>query len=384
MIILEQPYVSDKFIQLAVEQHIPVLDNEMSEHLCRQGYPLQIYNEQAFIAEYFKRGRIYTMSENALGWIAAHLPDKTLLQKIELLKNKATFRQICSSLYPDFFFCEVQTEALSGINASKLTFPLVIKPSVGFLSAGVHVVNNEREWKAIVEDIRQNFENESKQFPEFVVNTHKFLIEQYIRGEEYAVDAYFDEQGAPVILNIFHHRFASETDTSDHLYCSSLALYNTYEKVFVGFLAETNRVLQLKNFPMHIEFRYDGTRAIPIEINPLRFAGFCLNELQTHISGIHPVWAYLNNMHITKEQMWKGKENDVYSFMVLERPADVPAGSVFDSEKFTNSLMHVLELRKVEADVGVAATAFTRTDAAHLQELDAVLNINMHDFMSIK
>ena len=246
------------------------------------------------------------------------------------------------------------------------------------------MVNNEREWKAIVEDIRQNFENESKQFPEFVVNTHKFLIEQYIRGEEYAVDAYFDEQGAPVILNIFHHRFASETDTSDHLYCSSLALYNTYEKVFVGFLAETNRVLQLKNFPMHIEFRYDGTRAIPIEINPLRFAGFCLNELQTHISGIHPVWAYLNNMHITKEQMWKGKENDVYSFMVLERPADVPAGSVFDSEKFTNSLMHVLELRKVEADVGVAATAFTRTDAAHLQELDAVLNINMHDFMSIK
>ena len=384
MIILEQPYVSDKFIQVAVEHHIPVLSNDMSEHLCRQGYPLNIYTEEAFVEEYFKRGRIYTMSENALGWLVAHLPDKELLQKIDLLKNKATFRKICSGLYPDFFFCEVDTDKLNSIDASLLKFPLVIKPSIGFLSAGVYVIHNADEWSKTIKNIEQNFEKECNQFPEFVVNTHKFLIEEYIKGEEYAVDAYFDEQVIPVILNIFHHRFASEADTSDHLYCSSLALYNAYEKAFMDFLEETNRVLGLKNFPMHIEFRYDGKRAIPIEINPLRFAGFCLNELQIHISGIHPVGAYLNNMHITKEQMWKGKENDIYSFMVLERPTDVPANSVFDSEKFKHSLMDVLELREVEANVGVAATAFTRTDAAHMQELEAVLNINMHDFMSIK
>ena len=53
----------------------------------------------------------------------------------------------------------------------------------------------------------------------------------------------------------------------------------------------------------------------------MRFAGFCLNELQTHITGIHPVVAYLENIHISKEEMWKGRENDTYSFLVLERPA---------------------------------------------------------------
>ncbi len=32
-----------------------------------------------------------------------------------------------------------------------------------------------------------------KFYPEAVVNTSKFIIEEYIQGEEYAVDAYYDK-----------------------------------------------------------------------------------------------------------------------------------------------------------------------------------------------
>ncbi|MBQ1732992.1 MAG: hypothetical protein II037_12360 [Bacteroidales bacterium] len=112
------------------------------------------------------------------------------------------------------------------------------------------------------------------------------------------------------------------------------------------------------------------------------FAGFCLNELQTHITGIHPVVAYLENIHISKEEMWKGRENDTYSFLVLERPTKAPEGSVFDSKKFKDSFFDVLEIREVkEASVGVAATAFTRTDKAHEAELDTILTLDMMDYM---
>ncbi len=112
------------------------------------------------------------------------------------------------------------------------------------------------------------------------------------------------------------------------------------------------------------------------------FAGFCLNELQTHITGIHPVVAYLENIHISKEEMWKGRENDTYSFLVLERPANAPEGSLFDSKKFKDSFFEVLEIREVkEASVGVAATAFTRTDKAHEAELDTILTLDMMDYM---
>lgn len=383
MLILEKPYVSEKLIQTAIEKKLPVLRNYMSEQLVSRGYKLNLYNDDEFVAEYHKRHRLYSMSENGLGWIVEHLKDKELIGKIELLKNKATFRRICSDMYPDFFFKEVEISELVKMGTAGLKFPLVLKPSVGFLSVGVYVVHDDIEWKAAMCDIEKNFAKASAQFPEFVVGTTKFLIEEYIHGEEYAVDAYFDEEGKPAILNIYHHRFASESDTSDRLYCSSKKLYDEYEKTFTDFLVNTNKVIQLKNFPMHIEFRYDGKKAIPIEINPLRFAGFCLNELQTHISGIHPIIAYLENTHISKEEMWKGRENDTFSFLVLERPANAPESSRIDSAKFKASFSDVLEIREVkEASVGVAATAFTRTDKVHESELDVILTLDMNDYMT--
>ena len=382
MLILEKPYVSETLIRTAIEKNLPVLRNSMSEMLVARGNKLNLYDDNAFAAEYEKRHRLYSMSENGLGWIVEHLKDKELIDKIGLLKDKATFRRICSDMYPDFFFKEVEVAELIKMSTDGLKFPLVLKPSVGFLSVGVYVVRDEAEWKSAIADIEKNFAKSSAQFPEFVVGTAKFLIEEYIHGEEYAVDAYFDENGNPAILNIYHHRFASESDTSDRLYCSSKALYDTYEQTFTDFLISTNKVIGLRNFPMHIEFRYDGKKAIPIEINPLRFAGFCLNELQTHITGIHPVVAYFENIHISKEDMWKGRETDTYSFLVLERPTQTPANAVFDSAKFKASFSDVLEIREVkEAAVGVAATAFTRTDKAHEAELDRILTLDMMEFM---
>lgn len=382
MLILEKPYVSETLVRTAIEKNLPVLRNAMSEKMVAEGHALNLLNDEEFVAEYKKRGRLYTMSENALGWLVKNLPDKELLDKIALLKDKATFRRICQDMYPDFFFCEEEIVKLNNINPDELTFPLVLKPSVGFLSAGVHVVSNADEWNAAIRDIQANFHKVSAQFPEFVIGTQKFLIEEYIKGEEYAVDTYFDENGNPTILNIFHHRFANESDTSDRLYCSSRALYDQYEESFMNFLVQLNKVLQLHDFPMHIEFRYDGKKAIPIEINPLRFAGFCLNELQTHISGLHPIVAYLENIHIGKEEMWQGKEKDTYSFLVLERPSDASPEERFNEKKFREDMMDVLELRPLaDPTVGVAATAFIRTDDAHKAELEHILHLDMHDYM---
>ncbi len=382
MLILEKPFVSKTLIKTAVEKHIPVLKNAMSDEISSEGYALNLLSDEEFVNEYEKRGRIYTMSENALGWVFENIKDKNLLEKITLLKNKATFRNICSDIYPDFFFKNVEIKNLNEVNIDNLKFPLVLKPSIGFLSAGVYVVKNAEEWKNAIDNIQQNFQKVGTQFPEFVIGTHDFLIEEYIKGEEYAVDTYFDENGNPTILNIFHHRFANESDTSDRLYCSSLKLYNNYEESFMQFLNKLNVVLNLKNFPMHIEFRYDGKMAIPIEINPLRFAGFCLNELQTHISGIHPISAYLENIHISRDQMWKNKEEDTYSFIVLERPIDSKPTERFNEKKFFDDMMDVLELRPLsDPTVGVAATAFIRSDNQHQSELEHILHLDMHDYM---
>ncbi len=384
MIILEKPYVSDKLTQCAMEKNYPVLRNPMSEQMYGQGKKLNLCDDRSFVAAYRKTGRIYSMSENALGWIAENIPDPELIEHIRLLKDKTAFRHLCSKMYPDFFFREIPIEELPHTHTEDFPFPIVLKPSVGFLSAGVYVIRNKEEWKQATDDIAEHFGQVSRSFPEFVVGTQRFLAESYIKGEEYAVDAYFDKEKMPVILNIFHHRFASESDTSDRLYCSSRKLYDQYGENFTHFLTEINKVLQLHDFPIHIEFRYDEKRAVPIEINPLRFAGFCLNELQTHISGLHPVAAYLDNIHIEKEDMWKGKEKDTYSFLVLERPTDAPAQAQFDESRFRRDFSDVLEIRKVsDPAVGVAATAFIRTDPAHEEEFERILHLDMHNYMTV-
>ena len=79
MLILEKPYVSETLIQTAIKNNLPVLRNSMSELLASRGYKLNLYNDDEFVAEYHKRHRLYSMSENGLGWIVEHLKDKELI-----------------------------------------------------------------------------------------------------------------------------------------------------------------------------------------------------------------------------------------------------------------------------------------------------------------
>ncbi|MBP5710404.1 MAG: ATP-grasp domain-containing protein [Bacteroidales bacterium] len=378
MVILEKPFASDMLVRLLKEERIAVLKNEMSEKCIPDG---NVLADAEFCEEYKKVKKIYSVSENALGWIYDNIKDETFLKSISIVKDKSAFRKICRGIYPDFFFEEVNINGLQNLDTDKIVFPCVIKPAVGFLSKGVFVVRNPEEYKKAVETILNDFSQARTDFPEFVVGTSRFLIEEYIKGNEYAVDAYFNEEGVPAILNIFHHRFIDDSDTSDRMYLTNLGLYEKYEKPFTDFLVNLNATLHLKNFPMHIEFRYDGKKAVPIEINPLRFTGFCLNELQVFISGQHPILSFFRNKSVPKEEMWKGKENFTYSFSVLERPS-ADTTLKFNEEKFRKDFSGVIDVRHIpNPEAGVAATVFLKTDSTTEHQLDEIMRLDMRKYM---
>ena len=378
MVILERPFVSDLMVETLEKNNIPVLKNEMSEQRVANG---RVLSDKEFCEEFKKTGKLYTVSENALGWIYEHIEDKRFLDSISIVKDKAAFRSICRDIYPDFFFKELNINEMKNIDIHSIVFPCVIKPSVGFLSKGVFVVHDEKEYQAAVDSLLNDFAKAGDGFPEFVVGKSRFLIEEYIRGEEYAVDTYFDENENPVILNIFHHKFMNESDTSDRLYLTNKGLFDQYEEPFTHFLVNLNKTLHLKNFPMHIEFRYDGKKAVPIEINPLRFTGFCLNELQVFISGQHPMLSFLRGKHVSKEEMWQGRENYTYAFGVLEMPASKEEKN-FNEEKFRADFQDVLDVRRVpDRSAGVAATVFVRTETANILDLDRIMSLDMREYV---
>jgi len=378
MVILERPFASDMMVETLEKNGIPVLKNEMSQERVLYG---KVLSDNEFCEEYKKTGKLYTVSENALGWIYDHIQDKRFLDGISIVKDKSAFRKICRDIYPDFFFKEVNINEMAQLNTDSIVFPCVIKPSVGFLSKGVFVVHNPEEYRKAVETLQQDFAKAGADFPEFVVGKSRFLIEEYIHGEEYAVDAYYDENENPVILNIFHHKFMDESDTSDRLYMTSKGLFDQYEEPFTRFLTNLNNTLHLRNFPMHIEFRYDGKKAVPIEINPLRFTGFCLNELQVFISGQHPMLSFLKGRRVTKDEMWKGREDFTYAFTVL----DLPKGDedkAFDDEKFSADFPGVIDVRLVpDKTSGVAATVFLKVETANVQAFDRIMSLDMHEYM---
>ena len=382
MIILEKPYVSAPLVAYLEDKQIPVLHNDMAEVLKQQGHKLNLLDDKAFVEKYEQSHQLYAVSENALVWLYAQLPESELVKKVKILKDKAAFRRICQQIYPDFYYKEVEMKALRSLNPDELPLPLVLKPAVGFLSVGVYIVRDKAEWQAALDDIDRNFAKQCAVFPDTVVRSEKFVLEQFIEGEEYAVDAYYDAEGKPNIINIFHHIFKSETDVSDRLYCMSKQIFESNYPAFNQFCIDLNGALGLRNFPMHVEFRVDKNtgRAIPIEVNPLRFAGMCLNDLTRHTCGLLPVQAFFEGTHPDYATMWNGIENDVFSFVVLDKPYDT--NRKLDFERIKRHFHGVLETRDImNPAMSIWGFLFTQTAPEHKAELQEILHSTLEEFM---
>ena len=382
MIILDKQYVSRELKEYLAESRTPVLRNEAALAAAPEGTFHLVSDEEAD-ALLAKGERIYTTCENSLSWVLRHSPDKGLQKGIALCKDKAAFRRMLSKIYPDFMFREVAAEELENIDFHELKTPFILKPSVGFFSVGVYTVFNEQDWKRALEDIRSHSADWKKQYDESVVANTRFLLEQYIGGEEYAVDFYYDGEGKAVIVNIFHHEFASADDVSDRLYCSGASIIREHLQPFTDFFNRMNEEVGARNLPVHLELRVENGRIIPIEANPLRFAGWCLTDLSLHAYGFRTYDYFLNDIRPDWDSLLKGKEDRIYSFIVLNPPACLKSEDVFYYDRLCASFGKVLELRPIDYHTGpVFGFLFTETKASDRAELDHILRSDLTEYLN--
>ena len=249
MLILEKPYVSEFLIDTIVQNDWPVLDNDaIQETDIEEGaidtIPCDIAKNY-YIAQEFPL--IYSNSELAQNWVLKNLPDSNLSNYIKLFKNKIAFRDLLNKLYPDFYYRSAELEELKKMKPEEIRFPVVVKPASGFYNIGVHCIKEAKEWSDTISKLEKEIRQAAITYPGQALSTSKFIIEEFIAGEEYSVDAYFDRDGEPVILNIFQHPTYNDSDVTDRIHLASTGIMIKYMAKFGLLLRDIGQLKNVRN-----------------------------------------------------------------------------------------------------------------------------------------
>lgn len=385
MIIIEKPYASEFFINTILTHDIRVLSNEA---VLQSGIEEGAFNlwDSDKAKNYYTQQEyplIYSNSENAVDWVLNNLPESNLSSYIRLFKDKTAFRQLLKKIYPNFYFESVKFSDLKNFNTSNIKFPVVIKPAVGFLSFGVHPVANESDWKQAVDLTEKEMQKAKSLYPNSVVDSSMFLIEQKIEGTEYAIDAYYDRNGEPVILNIFRHPFLNEKDVRDRIYIMSAEIMISHMAKFHILLREIGELENIRNFPFHIELRVtDSGEIIPIEINPMRFAGWCTTDVAKYAWGINVYEYFFKQKSPDWTTLLSKADSTMYYFSMAEVPPNIPVQELksFKYNRFLANYSNILELRRINPrENPLFAIIFGSTKEQ--DEIQRILSLNTANYL---
>ncbi len=388
MFFVDKPYVSDFLKKTLVDNKIPVVNTKITKDLnLYAGTNLISENEAIEIIKKSKYPIVYTTSENSIGWISKYLSFCNLPKKIEIFKDKAKFRKLTKSIFPNFYFREVYAKELNKIDFNELPLPFIIKPTVGFFSMGVYKINNIKEYNCAIDSITSQINQAKNIYPKEVLDTNSFIIEECINGEEFAIDAYFNSDKEVVILGIFKHLFSSDGDVGDRVYISSKNIIEKNIEEFTDFIEQIGKIADVKNFPIHVELRRDNNGALlPIEVNPMRFGGWCSTADVTFLAyGFNPYVYYYLQKKPNWSEVLKDKKGKIFSIIVLDNSTGINVNEIvsFDYEKLLLNFEKPLELRKIDyKKYPVFGFLFAQTRENNLIELEKILNSDLTEFVS--
>ena len=383
MFLIDKPYISEFLIRTLERNQFPVIQTENSAELL-QNRSINFLSKENALERIKGNGHemLYSNSENSISWVEEHMKFTALPAQIKLCKNKFLFREMLHDMFPNLFYVSVPYDSLESLDFKSFTFPLIIKPAVGFFSLGVNKVENQETWPETLRNIRMEIRQIENLYPREVLNIQEFIIEECIEGKEFAVDCYFNEQGIPVILNVLNHLFADSSDVNDRVYITSVEIIETYREPIKSFLIEIGKRMILRNFPVHIEVRIDEHNTVrPIEFNPIRFGGWCSTpDLAWYAWGMN-VYEYLMQQ---KEPDWKslfqGKADLIYSNIVLNNSTGKRGKEIqsFDYDKLLSGFNKPLELRITDfRKFPLFGFLFAETHVSNLQELMRILNSDL-------
>lgn len=387
MIILDKPYVSEFFRDTIIRNNFPVLENDFSISIeGSEKFNLIDELSAAKGLSVSENPLVYMPTENSIGWVMENLGETRLPSMIRLFKDKVRCRELLRSMYPDYFFQEVKLEDLESLEIEGMPMPFVIKPSVGFFSLAVSRIERTVDWGPALREIREEIDSAKSLFPTDVVDTESFIIEEFITGDEFAFDAYFDRDGEPCILSAYKHVFASDLDVTDRLYITSADIVREYEPVFREFLKSLGGLAELRNFPLHVEVRIDDRRRLlPIEINPMRFGGMCTTADLAYFAYGYNLYEYLFAQKAPDwERLLRDRSDYVYGLVVLNNSTGIHPSEIkgFDYQRLATEFENVLEMREVDfREFHFFGFLFLESRQDNCEELERILHSDLRRYI---
>lgn len=327
---------------------------------------------------------ILTSSENALSYLYTLIPNDERVLKSRIFKDKAEFRRALARQFEGFFFKELSYHELDRLELKGIPFPVILKPSIGISSIGVTRVESAKDWKKAVNYLKADLEKYKGNYKEHVVEEGKFILEEYIEGQELAIDGYYNSESQPVILNILEHMFAGPGDTSDLVYYTRKSLVEKHYMRLMEFLRSFGDVFDLKRFPFHLEVRVSKSgKIVPIELNPLRFAGLGTTELAEYAWGINVYKSFFRELRPDWNSILKRDDDSVYSFMCADLSSEDfhRKGVRIHDREFFKQFDEVLDYRILdEQETSTFAVVFYRSE--DLKENQRFLKMDLTKFVA--
>lgn len=150
-----------------------------------------------------------------------------------------------------------------------------------------------------------------------------------------------------------------------------------YMAKFALLLRQIGELKNIRNFPLHMEVRVTkDEKIIPIEINPMRFAGWCTTDVAKYAWGIN----VYEHFYFQKRPDWtkilSGAGRDTFYFSMAEVPAGTDRNTInkFDYESFLSNYSNVLEVRRINPKNNpLFAIIFGSTDSQ--EEIQKILSL---------
>ena len=169
---------------------------------------------------------------------------------------------------------------------------------------------------------------------------------------------------------------------SDRLYVTGEAVIRPNLSRFTDWFRKANALIGARNFPAHVELRVDNGQILPIEFNPMRFAGLCTTDMAAFAFGLNTAETYLDGGRPDFDSLLAGREGKTYSMILLNRPEGLSPDAALDFERLAASFQRVLELRKISVpELPLFGILFTETDERQSDELDRILKSDLTEFL---